>query len=148
MCSALLAKPQLSSRDSRSLAVVFTQAKRRCGGTSHGKGVEADEGSSHRVRRISVFVFLLLRARVFRNAIPQEPRGDGGLVLRMLARIEGGRAVTLIWFIVWFIANIVGDNESLTIDPVNWWTGTLMLAVALDLSRQHAPQLGRTSRGE
>ena len=24
-------------------------------------------------------------------------------------------------------------------DPVNWWTGLLLLAIALDLSRQHAP---------
>lgn len=54
--------------------------------------------------------------------------------------------MTLIWFVVWLIWNVVGDNESLSVDPVNWWTGTLILAVALDLSRQHAPQLGKTSR--
>ena len=56
--------------------------------------------------------------------------------------------MTLIWFIVWLISNVVGDNESLTLDPVNWWAGTLILVVALDLSRQHAPQLGKTPRGE
>ena len=56
--------------------------------------------------------------------------------------------LTLVWFIVWLIANVVGDNESLTFDPVNWWAGTLILVVALDLSRQHAPQLGRTPRGD
>jgi hypothetical protein len=61
---------------------------------------------------------------------------------------KGGSLLTLVWFIVWLIANVVGDNESLTFDPVNWWAGTLMLVVALDLSRQHAPQLGRTPRGE
>jgi hypothetical protein len=54
----------------------------------------------------------------------------------------------LLWFIIWLISNVLGDNESLTFDPVNWWTGTLILAIALDLSRQHAPQLGRTPRGE
>lgn len=54
--------------------------------------------------------------------------------------------MTLIWFIVWLIANVVGDNESLTVDPVNWWAGTLILAVALDLSRQHASQLGTRER--
>ena len=27
-------------------------------------------------------------------------------------------------------------NEALTVDPVNWWAGTLIPAVALDLSRQ------------
>ena len=56
--------------------------------------------------------------------------------------------MTLLWFIIWLVSNVVGDAESLTFDPVNWWTGTLILAIALDLSRQHAPQLGRTPRGE
>jgi hypothetical protein len=54
--------------------------------------------------------------------------------------------LTLIWFVVWFVANVIGDNETLSADPVNWWTGTLILAVALDLSRQHAAPLGRSSR--
>jgi hypothetical protein len=45
--------------------------------------------------------------------------------------------MTLLWFAVWLIANIVGDNEPLHFDPVNWWTGTLILAIALDLGRQH-----------
>jgi hypothetical protein len=46
--------------------------------------------------------------------------------------------VTLLWFIVWFISNLIGDNEALLADPVNGWLGTLILAIALDLSRQHA----------
>ena len=46
--------------------------------------------------------------------------------------------MTFIWFIVWFIANIVGTNEPLLLDPVNAWAGTLILAVALDLSASHA----------
>jgi hypothetical protein len=50
------------------------------------------------------------------------------------------------WFIVWLIANTIGDSEPLTTNPVNWWTGTLILVVALDLSRQHAPGFTR-SRG-
>lgn len=54
--------------------------------------------------------------------------------------------MTLVWFVVWLIWNVVGDNESLTFDPVNWWAGTLILAAALDLSRQHAPQLGTRER--
>jgi hypothetical protein len=45
--------------------------------------------------------------------------------------------VTLVWFIVWLACNLIGDSEPLTLDPVNGWTGTLLLAVALDLSRQH-----------
>ena len=56
--------------------------------------------------------------------------------------------MTLLWFVIWLISNIVGDTESLTFDPVNWWAGLLILAIALDLSRQHAPQLGRAPRGE
>ncbi len=46
--------------------------------------------------------------------------------------------MTLIWFIVWFIADHVGDSAPLSADPVNTWTWTLILAVALDLGRQHA----------
>jgi hypothetical protein len=51
--------------------------------------------------------------------------------------------MTLVWFVVWLIANNVGDNAPLTFDPVNVWAGTLLLVVALDLSRQHAGGLGR-----
>jgi hypothetical protein len=51
--------------------------------------------------------------------------------------------MTLIWFIVWLIANNIGDHERLATDPVNFWTGALILAVALDLGRQHAPEVGR-----
>ena len=47
--------------------------------------------------------------------------------------------MTFIWFVVWFIANITGANEPLLTNPVNGWTGTLLLAIALDLARQHAP---------
>jgi len=78
-----------------------------------------------------------------RSAAPLRRRRTA---LRKLGRPKGGTPLTLIWFVVWLIWNVVGDNESLAVDPVNWWTGTLILAVALDLSRQHAPQLGRTSR--
>jgi hypothetical protein len=45
--------------------------------------------------------------------------------------------MTLVWFVVWVIANSIGDSEALTTDPVNFWTGALLLTVALDLSRQH-----------
>jgi hypothetical protein len=50
--------------------------------------------------------------------------------------------VTLIWFVVWLISHLIGDKESLTFDPFNWWAGTLLLTIALDLSRQHAPGFG------
>jgi hypothetical protein len=43
--------------------------------------------------------------------------------------------MTLIWFVIWLIANNVGGHEPLAISPVNAWAATLILAVALDLSR-------------
>jgi hypothetical protein len=57
--------------------------------------------------------------------------------------LRGGINVTLIWFVVWLVFDLVGDRESLTFDPPNWWAGTLLLAAALDLGRQHASPLGR-----
>jgi hypothetical protein len=48
--------------------------------------------------------------------------------------------LTLVWFVVWLIANTWGDHEPLLLDPVNWWAGTLILTAALDLSRQHVPE--------
>ena len=56
--------------------------------------------------------------------------------------------MTLIWFVVWLICTVVGDDEVLTFDPVNVWAGTLLLAIALDLSRQHAPPFSKTPRHE
>ena len=54
--------------------------------------------------------------------------------------------MTLIWFVVWLICDLVGDRESLTFDPVNWWAGSLLLVIALDLARQHAPVPARAAR--
>jgi len=51
--------------------------------------------------------------------------------------------MTLVWFVVWLVSNLIGDNETLAVDPVNGWTGTLLLTVALDLARQHAPDKGK-----
>jgi len=53
--------------------------------------------------------------------------------------------MTIIWFLIWLVANTIGDSEPLTFDPVNGWAGTLVLAAALDLARQHAPELSRSS---
>lgn len=54
--------------------------------------------------------------------------------------------MTFIWFVIWFVANNVGSGEPLTFDPVNAWTGTLLLAIALDLGGAHAQgtRKGRT----
>jgi hypothetical protein len=43
--------------------------------------------------------------------------------------------MTLVWFVIWLIANTVGGREPLDMDPVNAWMATLILAVALDLGR-------------
>jgi hypothetical protein len=42
--------------------------------------------------------------------------------------------VVLVWFVVWFIADRIGDREELIFAPVNVWAGFLLLALALDLS--------------
>jgi len=46
--------------------------------------------------------------------------------------------MTVIWFIVWVIADHIGNHEPLLFDPVNVWAATLILAVALDLGSAHA----------
>ena len=46
--------------------------------------------------------------------------------------------MTIIWFVVWIIWNAIGDNEPLIADPVNFWLGALIFAVALDLGGHHA----------
>lgn len=46
--------------------------------------------------------------------------------------------MTLIWFIVWLIWNTIGDHEPLTADPVNFWAGSLIFAIAVDLGAHHA----------
>lgn len=52
--------------------------------------------------------------------------------------------MTLVWLVVWLIANNVGATEPLLLDPVNAWTGTLILAVALDVNRPAT--LGRSGK--
>jgi hypothetical protein len=55
----------------------------------------------------------------------------------LIARTQRRSAVTLLWFFVWIISNAVGDKEPLLTDPVNVWTWTLILAVAVDLAGLH-----------
>lgn len=43
--------------------------------------------------------------------------------------------MTLVWFVVWLIANNVGAHEPLAAAPLNAWAATLILAAALDLNR-------------
>ncbi len=57
--------------------------------------------------------------------------------------------MTILWFVVWIIANNVGASEPLRFDPVNAWAATLILGIALDLGRQHTTVLtARTNRRE
>jgi hypothetical protein len=46
--------------------------------------------------------------------------------------------MTFVWFVIFLVANNVGAGEPLILDPVNAWTATLILAVALDLAGGHA----------
>jgi hypothetical protein len=46
--------------------------------------------------------------------------------------------MTVVWFVIWLICNIAGAREPLILDPVNAWTATLILAIALDLGAAHA----------
>ncbi len=39
--------------------------------------------------------------------------------------------MTLLWLLIWFLAG----HDALTLNPVNAWAATLILAVALDLAR-------------
>lgn len=57
----------------------------------------------------------------------------GGTVRPMLS------AMTLVWFVVWLAADLIGGAAPLRFDPVNAWAGGLILALALDLSRQPSP---------
>lgn len=43
--------------------------------------------------------------------------------------------MSVIWFVIWLIANNVGGHEPLELTPVNAWTATLILAIALDVNR-------------
>jgi hypothetical protein len=55
--------------------------------------------------------------------------------------------MTLIWLVIWLIADHVGGREPLLFNPVNAWAATLILAVALDLGATHARGGGRPGTG-
>jgi hypothetical protein len=54
--------------------------------------------------------------------------------------------MTLLWLVVWFIADQVGGREPLVLNPVNARTATLILAIALDLGAAHARGGSRPDR--
>jgi hypothetical protein len=51
--------------------------------------------------------------------------------------------MTLLWFIIWLIINTFGSHQPLLFDPVNGWTATLILAIAVDLASAQSAQLRR-----
>jgi hypothetical protein len=59
----------------------------------------------------------------------------GGRFRRTASATEKGTPMTVLWFVIWLIANNVGGHEPLVFDPVNGWTATLILAIGLDLGR-------------
>jgi|Tabmets5t2r1_1033131.scaffolds.fasta_scaffold24978_2 hypothetical protein len=57
--------------------------------------------------------------------------------------------MAIAWFVIWFIANLIGGDEALKLDPVNAWTATLILALAVDINRPRGwmgPPRGRRGR--
>jgi hypothetical protein len=58
-----------------------------------------------------------------------------GAILAFHGRIEKEDRMTFAWFIVWLITNNIGGHNPLELDPVNFWTATLILAAAIDLNR-------------
>jgi hypothetical protein len=68
---------------------------------------------------------------------PRSASPERGVISDVRPEIQyrGGMSMTLIWFVIWLIANNIGDHEALAFDPVNVWTATLILAVALDINR-------------
>jgi hypothetical protein len=46
--------------------------------------------------------------------------------------------MTVVWFVVWLAADLIGGHAPLRFDPVNAWAATLILAVALDVNRHAA----------
>jgi hypothetical protein len=71
-----------------------------------------------------------------RSAADASPRPLRDACCDTARRLEA--TVTFIWFVIWLIANNVGDTEPLIFDPVNAWVATLILAIALDLGASHA----------
>ena len=77
----------------------------------------------------------LFRTRLGGASDPDEARGAASFVQSETDWRDG---MTLVWFVVWLIWNLVGDEEPIVFNPVNVWAGALLLAIALDLARQHA----------
>lgn len=51
--------------------------------------------------------------------------------------------MTIVWFVVWLAADLLGGHAPLRFDPVNVWGATLILTLALDVNRH--PSVRRRS---
>ena len=51
--------------------------------------------------------------------------------------------MSIAWFVIWLVADLIGGRAPLRLDPPNWWVATLILAIALDLNR---PQVNRRTK--
>jgi hypothetical protein len=43
--------------------------------------------------------------------------------------------MTIFWFVVWLVADLIGDRAPIRFNPANIWAVTLLLTAALDLNR-------------
>ena len=41
----------------------------------------------------------------------------------MIPSLGRGEDMTLVWFVIWLVWDVVGDREPLTLAPVNFWAG-------------------------
>ena len=51
--------------------------------------------------------------------------------------------MTLVWLVVWLIADVIGDRAPVRFDPMNVWAATLILAIAIDINRPPITPRGR-----
>lgn len=51
--------------------------------------------------------------------------------------------MTIVWFLAWLITTLFITDAPLQFDPVNWWAGLLLAAVALDLAGAQARNFTR-----
>ena len=51
--------------------------------------------------------------------------------------------MSIAWFVVWLIADLMGHRAPLRLDPPNWWFASLILAIAFDLNRPQVTGRGR-----
>ena len=87
------------------------------------------------------------RSRYRRNDESLGASTPGELSVRRYTRWQGeqsGHDLALVLRLAH--RNMIGDEEGLTFDPVNFWAGWLLLALALDLAGAHAKRASKAGR--